>query len=266
MLAQDVSAAVAAFRTNGFVVLRRFFTPAEIDTLRQAVLEQYYLDPAPEIAGKTLGKISFRRSAQLWRRSDVIRRFAFDPRLAGMACQLLGVRGVRMLTDDVFFKEPRTRVSSWHCDRDFVPIDRDSFVSIWIPLQPTTRLTGTLAYGAGSHAVRVLRPPGRLRHERTSHFWFENVLRGRGHDIVAVPADVGDVLIHHSRTFHMAFPNRAATPRVAYGLHLFDASARFAEPINDEQRLHVDECEWTSLNPGDLVDLHTTPLVFEGNA
>jgi ectoine hydroxylase-related dioxygenase (phytanoyl-CoA dioxygenase family) len=262
-LAPDVSATVAAFRAHGFVVLKSFFTPLEIGELRHAVLEEYRSDPAPEIAGKTLGQISFRRSALLWRRNEAVRRFAFNPRLASVACDLLGVRGVRLLTDDVFYKEPRTRVSSWHCDRDFVPIDRDGFVSIWIPLQPTTPRTGTLAYSAGSHVVRVLRPAGRLRHERTSHFWFEHLLRVRGLKIVPVKADVGDVLIHHSRTFHMAFPNHAATPRVAYGLHLFDASARFAEPVSDLQRQHVRECDWSSLNPGDLVDVATAPLVFE---
>lgn len=249
------------FTANGFTVLRSFFSPREIAELSRSALDEFERDENPEIAGRTLGKVSFHRSANLWRRSKAVRRFAFDARFASVARDLLEVQDVRLVADDLFFKKPRSRVSSWHADRAFLPIDSDKFLSIWIPLQATTRRSGTMAYAAKSHRVAIPAPTGRLRHERTSHLWYETALRACRLEIVPIDTAVGDVLVHHCRTYHMAYANNAATPRIAYGLHFMDAAARFAEPVNDAQRQHVRECDWSSLRPGDLVDVPTAPLV-----
>jgi hypothetical protein len=254
---------ITRFRSLGFSIRRAFFSPAEIASLATVALSAFHADLHPEIAGQTYGKASFKRSFNLWQRFDEIRAFAFDQRLTRFIADLLGVDALRLLGDDVFYKEPDARVSSWHFDREFVPIDRDAFVSVWIPFQQVKKESGCLAYASQSHTEEPWNPPFYLRHEIARHVWFEQSLRFRGHSIVPIEADVGDVLVHHGRTYHMAFANRTSLARAAYGLHFIDARSRFIAPSSALQEQHVAECAWDTLRPGDEVDVPTCPIVFD---
>ena len=254
---------VRSFRRRGYAVFRGFFTEAQIAELAEAVLLDYQTAQDRERCGVVRNRVSFIRAEQFWLRSTVARRFTFDQRLAALVCDLLGVDALRLISDDVFFKPSSARVSSWHFDRDFVPIDRDHFASIWIPLTPTTRRSGAMAYAAGSHTRPLARPRGLLKHEVLSHVWYQAQTRLRGVSVDTIEASVGDILIHHGCTFHMAHPNLAADARVAFGIHVVDARSKFVTPANVEQQRHVDTSGWSAMREGDEIESPRSPIIYQ---
>ena len=251
------------FQHHGYTVVRGFFPKARIASLSDELLYLHRTAEQREYCGETFGRISFIRTAHLWLRSPAVRSLAFDERLAELACDLLQIDGVRIIGDDIFYKPVNARVSSWHFDRDFVPIDREHFVSIWIPVTPASRSSGAMAYASGTHLRALPRPRWPFRHEVTSHLWYQAQTRLRGVNVDTVPADVGDVLIHHGRTLHKAHPNRSSSPRIAFGIHMVDARSRFVEPANRAQVMHVRECGWSSLKEGDEIEVPLAPVVYQ---
>jgi hypothetical protein len=253
---------VTRFLHEGFVVLRGFFDPRRIHELAGEAARQLAADERRERAGLALGRIALERTARLWERSEPLRGLTFDRPLARIMCDLLHVDGVRIIGDDVFLKPVGSRVTSWHCDQMFLPIDRDQFASAWIPFHEVTVDCGALTYAIGTHRQPLLEPYGPLRGEALRHLWFANQLRLRGVRRATVEAQPGDVLIHHGRTLHMAHRNRSGTARLAFGIHYVDARSRFVTPVSSAQREHVETSDWTSLRPGDEIDVDTAPIAF----
>jgi hypothetical protein len=259
----DLLIAQRFFRRHGYVAIRSFFTTAQIFALADALKELHELPDHREYCGLTRGRISFIRTAHLWSRSSIVRDLAFDQRLGKLVCDLLGVEGVRLISDDLFYKPPRARVSSWHYDREFVPIDRDDFVSVWIPLTPATKSSGALAYASGSHTEKLPKPRWPFRHEVLSHLWYQAFTRLHGTSIETVPVDVGDILIHHGRTLHKAHANNDLDARIAFGINIVDARSKFVAPTNKEQIQHVEAYGWSTLKNGDEIAVPLAPVVYQ---
>lgn len=253
--------AVRDFRENGFAVVRNFFSEAEIARLAAAAVALHDEMNGHIRAGATKGRISFARTHQLWQKSPAIREIAFGADLTDLAREMLDCASVRIIDDDVFEKRPGDRVSKWHYDRKFVPIDNDRYVSIWIPLVDVSHEMGTMAYVRGSHRMSFVEPRKPLAGEIRGHLWYSAQFALRNARIERVAARRGDVLFHHGNTLHMAGANRSDRRRLAYGLHYADARSRFVTPVNDSQRIHVRDSKWDHLQPGDEIESATSPEI-----
>lgn len=78
---------------------------------------------------------------------------------------------VRLYQDCLFQKMPGFGVTNWHSDLNMVPLDTNSFLTVWIPLRSLAKTDSSLHFASGllhslysSHAFR--RHWDRVPHDR----------------------------------------------------------------------------------------------------
>ena len=78
-----------------------------------------------------------------------------SPRIGGISAALLGVDQVRLYHDDALSKEPGAGRTPWQYDAHHFPLDSPAVLTAWIPLQPTPRDMGPLAFARGADTWRL---------------------------------------------------------------------------------------------------------------
>eukprot|EP00930_Biecheleria_cincta_P090552 TRINITY_DN79950_c0_g1_i1.p1 TRINITY_DN79950_c0_g1~~TRINITY_DN79950_c0_g1_i1.p1 ORF type:complete len:465 (-),score=75.26 TRINITY_DN79950_c0_g1_i1:38-1354(-) len=149
--------------------------------------------------------------------------------LGVVAAALLSVRRVQLYGDALFVKQPGNTGTSWHTDMEHVPLKTNSFVTLWIPLQPVPAVENggsPLIFADGSQRWDANE---RLSHIRSGAF----SLSSHG------ALQIGDATAHHGQTMHAA-PALACDSRDerwALTLSYFGAGATKVElPAEDEDR------------------------------
>ena len=63
---------------------------------------------------------------------------------------------LRFFYDQLLAKAPNTpQRTPWHSDRNYFPLQGNSILSIWIPLDPVSQDTGTMSFIRGSHRQAI---------------------------------------------------------------------------------------------------------------
>jgi ectoine hydroxylase-related dioxygenase (phytanoyl-CoA dioxygenase family) len=235
------------YRENGFVRLASVFTTEELAAhaadLRPLVAEsRAALAPIDE--RDTYGR-AFVQVMNLWRRSEAVRRFVFGRRLARIAAELMGTRGVRLYHDQALFKEPAGGHTPWHADQYYWPLASAHSCTAWIPLQPVPLEMGPLAFAAGSHKVELGRelPISDESEERV-----REGLEAAALPVVEEPFALGEVSFHAGWTFHRAGANGTSRMREVMTVIYMDAAMRLAAPRNRNQQI-----DWETWCPGAVV-------------
>ena len=99
-------------------------------------------------------KKAFIQIINLWKKSEKVKEFVFGERLARIATELLGTRGVRIYHDQALYTEPGGGFTPWHSDQFYWPFASDRCCTVWIPLQDTPVEMGPLAFSSGSHRAK----------------------------------------------------------------------------------------------------------------
>lgn len=113
-----------------------------------------------------------------------------------------------------------------HQDGYYFMLDPSVAVTMWMALEPADEENGSVQYIKGSHLK------GMRLHGRTTTLGFSQGITDFGTDddqahLINMPANPGDLLIHHSLTIHLAGPNNSHTrSRKALGLIYFGQSAK----------------------------------------
>jgi phytanoyl-CoA hydroxylase len=215
------------FQRDGFLVLRNFLTPDEMESLREG-WRRFLRDVAPGVSHahvmyedpddpdslKQADCIHLEPALDAWRHHGKIRALAET--LIGPVVPQQG---------EFFDKPPRTgKGTPPHQDGFYFCLSPNSACTVWLPLDPVDEENGALTYVRGSHRRGV------LEHAASSVLGFSQSLKGnldRTADHVICPVQPGDVLVHHSLTIHYAGNNRSQTRRrrsIAYVF--FSASAK----------------------------------------
>jgi hypothetical protein len=152
-----VPGARAAYARDGFVRLPGVLAPATLARFRPELRAKVALlntlqRPMEE---RTTYERAFLQVMNLWAQSDVVRQLVFGKRLARIASELMGVRGVRLYHDQALYKEPGGGHTPWHADQYYWPLATSLCCTAWIPLQDTPLEMGPVAFSAGSHRVEV---------------------------------------------------------------------------------------------------------------
>lgn len=229
-------AAIQRFRDDGFIRLPNVLSAGvlaeygpEIDRL---VEEGNQLKDIP-LDQRSLYDQAFIQVCNLWTRSDRVRELAFSRRLARIAAELLGTRGVRMWHDQALYKEPSGGFTPWHVDQQYWPMANAHSVTAWIPLQPVPLEMGPLCFGRGSHRKHIGHD---LEISADSERQIgEEVVRQKI-DEVQEPYDLGDVSFHLGWTLHRAGPNATQFPRRVFTIIYMDVDMRLAQPKNKNQQ------------------------------
>ncbi len=232
------AAAIAAFRRDGAVCLRRCFETSWIEALRRAV-EADKAAPGPMVRHNTPDGEpgEFFVDFQLWRRWPDCRRFVEESPAAAIAAAMLGARRIAFYHDHLLVKEPRTEAPTpWHHDQPYYPVDGEMIGSIWLPLDPVAREVG-VEYIAGSHRWGRRFRPRYFNTDNTALVagddGFEDMPdfdaeRG-AHRILSWDMAPGDCIFFHALTVHGAPGNRSTSRRRrAYATRWLGEDTRYA--------------------------------------
>ena len=170
-------------------------------------------------------------------RDAVFDAFSHGPALAALAADL-GLPQPQVWQSQVIFKQPHIGGEvGWHQDASFFVTEPMTVTTFWFALEDATLDNGCLWVDAGGHrgARGVLRERyvcehGRLRMDKLdAPPWPEM------QDAVALPVPAGTLVVFHGLLPHCSAPNRSPKSRLAYTLHVTDASAAYS-PLNWLQR------------------------------
>lgn len=112
-----------------------------------------------------------------------------------------------------------------HQDSTFLYTEPESVAGFWIALDEATLENGCMEFIPGEH-----KGPLRRRFRRAGGGTVMEALDDAPYPEdrrVPAPAAIGDLVIFSGRAPHMSRANRSARPRMAYTLHLIEASARY---------------------------------------
>jgi len=220
------AAQIEAFFEVGFVLQPDVFDAVEIERMRRAFerLEtvarglrqtqlhrgsQFVLTPVEENHGST--RLRIERIVWCGACEPVLSAFGEDPRLLGMAGQLLGSGEMNQLINQAHFKLPGDGVEfPWHQDSthrrygegDWRDVNgRGSFVQTLTAIDAMTADNGPLELIPGSCRLGHMDPQQGLPVDR---------LEGGAVTITMAP---GSVLLFGPYTFHRSTPNRSRRPR-----------------------------------------------------
>jgi len=207
-----------------------------------------------------------------WTVNDGIRRLALESPLGYVAGRLFGARKVNFYDDQLLTKEPGTReYTAFHTDEPYYHLRGDQVSSMWVSPDVVTKDSGAMQYVRGSHRwPSFFKPNAFVTQASLDSLGVADIEEHQiplpdieGHrdeyDIVTIPSEPGDVIVHHSRLVHGSGPNytadsarRAASLRyagddVTYWFH------RSAPPQPHHRH---------SLANGDPIDCEQFPVVW----
>jgi ectoine hydroxylase-related dioxygenase (phytanoyl-CoA dioxygenase family) len=252
---------IASFRKDGFVKLKKVLSFEVLvhygTEISQKVKELNVLDVPME--KRTTYQKAFLQIENLWTKSEMVREFVFGKRLARLAAELMGCRGVRMYHDQALYKEAGGGITPWHADQFYWPVATNNTVTAWIPLQQTPMELGPLAFSAGSQRFNAAGRDMEISDE--SEQKLSKALLESGLPLIETPFDLGEVSFHYGWTFHRAGPNTSKRPREVITIIYVDADGMVAEPSNKAQK--NDLRNWfPGLKPGDAINSPLNPVLY----
>lgn len=251
MLDQDYplqESEIESFRREGFVHLPRVFDGPTLARYEPRITElTLEHDPARNtpLAKKDVYGQAFIQVGNLWQLDPLAREFMFSRRLARIATQLLGTRGVRMYHDQALYKEPGGGFTPWHVDQQYWPLASGQCVTAWVPLHEVPLDQGPMVFGRASHLRDIARD---LEISAESERLVNKQVQDQGIDEYVQAYDLGEVSFHYGWTLHRAGANRTSRPRKVQTIIYMDLDMRLAAPRNGNQ-----ERDWLKWSPSTAV-------------
>lgn len=252
--------AIDFYRENGYVKLKQVLSPELLDHYGQLITDWVFklntlTKPMEE---RSTYERAFLQIMNLWRHNDEIREFVFSSRLARIAAELMGVKGIRLYHDQALYKEPGGGFTPWHADQFYWPLSTPHTVTAWIPLQETPLAMGALAFAEKSQHVEI----GRDKEiSDESEALLAETLQSFSHNETAF--DLGEISYHAGWTYHRAGPNTSDRPRKVMTMIYMDKDIRVKQPANSYQQ--NDWQTWLdSKSAGTVADSYLNPVLWEG--
>ena len=159
----------------------------------------------------------------LWKWDQRFKEVAMDPKIAGMARQLLGAEKVLLMEDNVVVKNPGSKTLPWHQDFSYWPLKDPEAVTVWIALDEIDKSNGGMQIVPGSQVTGEHLP-----------VWFKDGMpflekerklpavpqdpENEGFNIINYKLSPGQGGFHNSLVWHGSPPNTSSEPRVVFVL------------------------------------------------
>ena len=161
-------------------------------------------------------------------RDPVFDAFSHGPALAELATDL-GLSRPQVWQSQLIFKQPRIGGEvGWHQDASFFVTAPVTVTTFWFALEDATLDNGCLWVEPGGHQgtlrERYVCEDGRLRMDKLEAPPWPDMK-----DALALPVPAGTLVVFHGLLPHCSAPNRSPTSRLAYTLHVTDASAAYSK-------------------------------------
>jgi len=248
------------YRKYGFVKLKQVLDSKTLQYFNSIISKKVEEDntmTTPLEERSTYGK-AFLQIFNLWAKDDAIKRLVFSKRLAQIATQLMGTKGVRLYHDQALFKEAGGGITPWHTDQYYWPLETDKCITVWMPLQATPLEMGPLEFSAGSHEILEGRE---LQIGDTSEAQIQKRLKVTDFKYVVEPFDVGEVSFHSGWIFHRAGANTTNRMRKVMTVIYMDKDMKLKAPENNNQIM-----DWETWCPGakvgKIVDTPLNPVLY----
>ena len=255
-------AQIQQFRREGYIKLKNVLPPETLTQYGREITAQVKAlnkETRPVEQRDTYAK-AFLQIMNIWNKSDLVKEFVFGRRLARLATELLGTRGVRLYHDQALYKEPSGGHTPWHVDQVYWPLSNENTVTAWIPLVPVPPEMGPLAFSVGSQKISFGRD---LTISDESEKTIGEHLKLSNFPMNETPFDLGEISFHYGFTFHRAGPNRGTHAREVMTIIYMDSEMRLTEPKNQAQRN-----DWESWCPGvkigEIINSPLNPVLYEG--
>ncbi len=254
---------IRRFREDGFVKLKDVFSQNTLaaygDEITRLTLARAPQTPLDE--RDTYGK-AFIQVGSLWKMSEMARAFTFSKRLARIAAELMGVRGVRLYHDQSLYKEAGGGFTPWHVDQQYWPLSSGKAVTAWVPFQAVPIDMGPLCFGKGSHLKNIGRE---LAIGDESERLIREAIHREGVIESFDPFALGEVSFHLGWTLHRAGPNTTGTARKVHTIIYIDEEMKLAEPRNKNQQ--HDANVWApGIQVGETIASEMNPVLWSADA
>ncbi len=254
---------IESFRRDGYIKLKHVLSPEVIDYYGREISRQVFLlnEQTKPMSERTTYEKAFLQISNIWTKSDVVKEFSFSRRLARIAAELMGVKGVRMYHDQALYKEPGGGITPWHADQYYWPVSNNNTVTAWIPLQATPLELGPLAFSIGSHQFEMGRD---LEISDESEKKLQRSLKDHNYPLEESAFDLGEVSFHYGWTFHRAAPNTSDRPRAVMTVIYVGDGIRVIEPT---RKAHTQEiASWMpGTKPGDIAASPLNPVLYRAD-
>ena len=251
---------VALFRKQGFIKLKQVLSPETLayyggEITKQVIRLNRQTKPMEE---RTTYEKAFLQIGNIWLQSEIAKEFVFSRKLARIATDLMGVRGVRLYHDQALYKEPSGGLTPWHADQYYWPLSNHNTCTVWIPFQHTPLEMGPLAFAVGSHKFEFGRT---LAISDESEAQLQRELAAQNFKYDEGAFDLGEVSYHYGWTFHRAGPNTSTQSRSVMTVIYMDEDIRVAEPVNEAQKNDWAGC-LPDLKIGEIAASRINPLLY----
>ena len=251
MRSELTTSEIESYRKQGFLVIRDFLTPNELENWRQVTDDAVRL----RLQGTTLNNqgepdaFYAQVFTQCLRLADIhpgMAELMFDERLGQLAGTLAGVDGIRIWHDQALIKPPYGNHTAFHLDNPFWSFYSRDAISIWVALDNATLANGCLWYLPGTQHEATYQSVGIA--ENLGDI-FKTYPQWRGIEAIAAPCPAGSAVFHNGLVAHAAGVNLTAYPRRAMTCAYMPDGSTF----NGQKNVLPDEY-FNSLKTGDVLD------------
>jgi ectoine hydroxylase-related dioxygenase (phytanoyl-CoA dioxygenase family) len=255
---------IEQYRKNGYIKLKNVLSAELLDYYGSEIsrLVKELNRQAKPMEERTTYEKAFLQIINLWTRSETVKEFAFSRRLARIAAELMGVRGVRIYHDQALYKEPGGGITPWHADQYYWPLNNNNTTTVWVPLQETPLEMGPLAFCVGSQHYESGR---NLAIGDESEREMQKSFLQQDYPIDNTAYDLGEVSYHMGWTFHRAGGNTTGRPRAVMTVIYMEDGIRLVEPRSQHQEKDR-EVFMGDTAVGEVVDGPLTPILWRGES
>ena len=246
------------FRKNGFIKLKKVFTPGTVLKLRAELInllkKEFNVDPDKGANDRFLSL------EMIWLENKLLRSYVLSPRLGQISADLLGVSKIRLYHDNVLAKQSGCGRTPWHYDDHHFPLDTNDVVTAWIPAQPTPLEMGPLSF---AYPLDVHKLVNAIKFEKKGSNYdrgVAEVFSKNGVSVNETPFELGEVSFHHNLNFHTASRNGTSRSRIALANTYYRDGARV---INSPTMVSGDWQKFMpNVKPGDIAASPLNPICW----
>ena len=209
------------FKTNGFLVLKRFANPTLCNTILEKAHEHLHQKIAPieteqEYMQLNNSEITVRRLRQVYQREAIFKQWMTNETIRPILKQLLNDTPVLTLAhhNSIMTKMPNESTRTfWHQDVRYWNFENDHLISVWLALGKESLDNGLLEFIPASHTMTFQQE----QFDAQSNFLDEHPLnKTLIKTKVHTNLEQGDVVLFHCKTLHHAHKNSTQIPKISF--------------------------------------------------
>ncbi|MCH7788687.1 MAG: phytanoyl-CoA dioxygenase family protein, partial [Acidobacteria bacterium] len=199
---------------DGVIVLRAALEPTSVQALEASVdkaVADHCVDLSP--LSESVAAASFHAGVDHYLEDPVLAAFAIDSPLAHAVASLLDVEHLYLYEDSILVKDPdNAPPTQLHQDIGYFGIEGSNIATSWTSLDTVDEQSGAVQYVVGSHRWNDIARPNLFVSDTpvdgTKGRTISEIMADHPDaEIVSFETEPGDVIVHHARTIHGAYPN-----------------------------------------------------------